>query len=386
MHPLLKTTFACVTATLIAAFALPDRADALAYPCGAGPGPGEVQVGVMGGSHGIAATPLCEASYSGQSEGPSGAPMGPVLSDPVDNYIAVVTHPKMDDVWATAGQYRIEGAELAVLDPCNKSMGGGCVVLFSGRNVWVAVARDKQGKFYAASDEDPKKARKNVAAVCKNVGANCKVTKLFDARVRYSDIVSEQFLAADFDKEGVFKEYHFPAKASIQPPPKGTPDAGWRAGANVFSKLPDIPGIRKVHFSAAGSWLLRSGDRKGLGCSLTYLNGDQRVLFIGPTVNDKRGALIISSNAVPVTAAARETKATMSGDRGSVDVRVFHLPGATAGDASVILMPTDLPSTIASISDSSPLSIVLEGKKIVDMQIEGGTKAKTAMQQCLAGR
>jgi hypothetical protein len=39
------------------------------YPCPAGPGPGEQQIGVAGGSHGIAAVPLCVASGGGYSGG-----------------------------------------------------------------------------------------------------------------------------------------------------------------------------------------------------------------------------------------------------------------------------------------------------------------------------
>ena len=35
------------------------------YPCPGGPGPGEQQIGVGGGSHGIAAVPLCVATGHG---------------------------------------------------------------------------------------------------------------------------------------------------------------------------------------------------------------------------------------------------------------------------------------------------------------------------------
>lgn len=388
MTNFLKQTLVIVAIFFATLAIMPERANAFAYPCGAGPGPGEVQVGVMGGSHGIAATPMCEAASSGSGSGSGSVPKSAaqVMNHPVDNYFAIVTHPGVDDVWATAGQYRKEGAEMAVLEPCRITMGSGCVILASGRNAWVAVARGKDGAFRYATDADPKRAKKALNAQCKSAGANCKDIRLFDSRVRYSDIVSEQFLSADFDREGFFKAYHFPASSKVPPPRRGTPDAGWIAGANILSRLPEIPGIRKVHFSAAGSWLLRNGDSKGLGCSLTYVNADQRVLFVGPTANDKRGALMISSKLVPTTASPRETQVSMSGDRGTVNVRVFHMPSGQAGEAGFILMPTDLPATIASISDSSPLTISLDGTKVVDMLIEGGNKAKSAMQQCMAKR
>lgn len=42
------------------------------YPCPGGPGPGEQQIGVGGGSHGIAAVPLCVQSGGGGGSGSTG--------------------------------------------------------------------------------------------------------------------------------------------------------------------------------------------------------------------------------------------------------------------------------------------------------------------------
>lgn len=39
------------------------------YPCPGGPGPGEQQIGVGGGSHGIAAVPLCVETGGGADGG-----------------------------------------------------------------------------------------------------------------------------------------------------------------------------------------------------------------------------------------------------------------------------------------------------------------------------
>lgn len=376
-------------AALLGAMAifLPSTAPAQTYPCGAGPGPGEVQVGVTGGSHGIAPIPVCAPAGGDASGGAGGAGYGaaPVAEMPIDNYIAVAGHPKLSDVWATWGQYRQEAAEIVVLDACNKTMGGGCEVLLADRNVSVVTARDKQGRMHVASGSDGRQALKAVKALCKSRGTTCKFDKAFHALLRGEPPFAAAILRGDFDRDGAFKVYYFPPSSVVPVPRRGTPDAGVGKGADIVSKLPDLPGIRKVHYSPNGAWLLRNGDRKGLGCSLTYVRDDQRVLFVGPTATDKRGALMIASKALPATAAARETKASMSGDRGTVEVRVLHLPTGV-GDDSVLLMPTDLPTTIASISDRSPLSIVLEGKPVVDMQIEGGAKARTAMQQCMTGR
>ena len=383
---------AALTASAIAVF--PIVSSAQGYPCGSGPGPGEVQIGTTGGSHGIGLIPVCAPAPSGPGMpggggGGSGS-SGSSRYEPetaVNNYVAVAGHPNIPEVWATLGQYRLEAAEAVVLNACNKTMGNGCTVLYSGANVAVVVARDKQGKMRAAAGADAKQTWKELKAVCKSQGASCSLHKVYHAQVRGEPLIAAAMLREDFDREGVFKEYDFPPNSAVPVPRRGSPDAGVGVGPpiDVMGKLPDLPGIRKVHYSAQGSWLLRTGDKKGKGCSLTYLRDDQRVLFVGPTQTDPRGALMISSKAVPPVSAAREASVTMSGDRGDATVRVFHLPTGVEGE-SVLLMPTDLVATIASISDRSPLSVVLDGKRVLDMQIEGGTKARTAMQQCMARR
>lgn len=383
---------AALTALAIAVFPAASRAQG--YPCGGGPGPGEVQIGTTGGSHGIGLIPVCAPAPSGPgtpgSGGGGSGSSGSSRYEPetaVNNYVAVAGHLGIAEVWATLGQYRLEAAEAVVLDACNKTMGGGCSVLYSGANVAVVVARDKQGKMRAAAGADAKQTWKELKAVCKSQGASCSLHKVYHAQVRAEPLIAAAMLREDFDREGVFKEYDFPPNSTVPVPKRGVPDAGVGVGPpiDVMGKLPDIPGIRKVHYSAQGSWLLRTGDKKGKGCSLTYLRDDQRVLFVGPTQTDPRGALMLSSKAVPPTREARETTVTMSGDRGDTSVRVFHLPTGVENE-SVLLMPTDLSATIASLSDRSPLSIVLDGKRVLDMQIEGGAKARTAMQQCMARR
>ena len=365
-------------------------AHAQAYPCPTGPGAGEVQVGVSGGSHGVAATPMCAPSggSGGSMDGGGGvAPVsrtGPGGTDiPVDNYFAVAAHPALADVWATSGQYRLEAAEIVVLDACRKTLGDGCEVLVSGRNLSVSVMRDGDGRMHAATAADRREARRAVKALCDTRGVRCSQPREFDAAQRSEPAISAAMLRDDFDRDGLFKQYHFPPSSKV-PVPRTGPDAGYGAGANVAARLPEIPGLRTVHHSKDGTWLLRAGDGKGMGCSLSYFRDDQRVLFFGPTATQATGMLMLSSAALPRVDAPRETTAAMSGDRGTVDVRVVLMPvGGT--DAPVMVMPTDVPASIASLSDSSPVAISLDGKEVIKMQIEGGAKAKAAMQQCMAG-
>lgn len=371
-------------AVAVVAACWPALCAAQAYPCGSGPGPGEVQVGVSGGSNGIAATPMC-APAGGGGGGDSGPRRAPSTPDvPVDNYIAVAAHPDLPDVWATWGQYRLQAAETVVLDACKRTLGEGCAVLESGANLAVAVAHDAHGRMRAASAGDPRQARRALEATCKRDGARCAGFKTFHAPLRGESPFSA-ILRDDLDKEGLFKEYYFPPRSSVPRPKLGTPDAGVGVGgrSDALAKLPSVPGIRKVHHSVDGTWLLRQGDRKGLGCSLIYFREDQRVMFVGPSAADPRGALAIASKRLAPITQAREARATMRGDRGEVEVRVVHVP--VSGQESMLLMPTDLAKTIASISDSSPLQLELEGRAVLDMQIQGGIKARGAMQQCLLG-
>jgi hypothetical protein len=58
-------------------------ASAQAYPCPGGPGPGEQQIGVGGGTHGVAAVPMCVADggdYAGEAP-PAYDPMAAAMAE-----------------------------------------------------------------------------------------------------------------------------------------------------------------------------------------------------------------------------------------------------------------------------------------------------------------
>jgi hypothetical protein len=350
-----------------------------------GPGPGERQVGTTGGSHGVAAIPICEATGQGPGGGPTKAP----THYPVTNFIAVATHPDLNDVWATWGQYQRIAAEAVVLDACEKTMGGGCRIVRSGYNITVVVGLDGAGKIVTSVGNNRKDAKNALTATCKSKGLACKVSQYFDAPQRNESISEASNKREQNDREGRYKNYFFPAGSVVPVPAAGTADIGVGLsdadGVRNTPKLPEVIGVRTLHTSPKGAWLLRVGDRNGQGCSLTYALGDQRVLFFGPTQGSKNGMLMISSKALPAVPATRETTVSITGDRGTANVRVFHMP-TTAGGESYLVMPTDIVQTIGSISDKSPVKIVLEGKAILDMQIEGGLKARTEMQQCMMKR
>lgn len=72
------------TLAALALLALPGIALADTYPCPNGPAPGDRQIGVTGGSHGIAAVPICAASGM---DGTSQATLGPPPPDPIHSKI-----------------------------------------------------------------------------------------------------------------------------------------------------------------------------------------------------------------------------------------------------------------------------------------------------------
>ncbi len=386
MHSVKLIIVSLISGFLFAFLAIPNNAFGLSYPCGSGPGPGERQVGTTGGSNGVASIPICEATGQQQQQGYS--PVYTAAPEPeirIKNFISVASHPKNTDVWATWGQYSVEAAEAVVLDACRKTMGDGCAVVKSGHNISVAIGRAKLGQIYAADGVSAKQAKSGLTALCKSQAQNCKIIRVFNAPERSEPASVTAILREDFDRTGFFKEYSFPANSKVAAPKIGTSDVGAGMNAGLASNLPVVMGIKNIHFSTNGAWVLREGDKKGFGCSVSYMLNDQSVIFFGPTKNNKYGLLMIATNALPFITEARETSAVMTGDQGTANVRVVLMPRGTQ-EKSLLIMPTDIVKTIAGISDSSPVKIVLDGKPIFDMQIKGGLKARTAMQQCMAQR
>lgn len=382
-------------AAALLALGLPQPASARNYPCPGGPGPGEQQIGVTGGSHGIAATPICAQSGGGGygDGGGSGGPQGPA-SPPidVDNFIAVAGHPKQRDVWATGGQYYLGAAEKVVLDACTATMGEGCYVMVSGRNMSVAAGTDKTGITHAAFADTPKKAKDALTALCKSRGQSCKLISVFHAPLRSEFIEVAMLLREDFDREGVWKEYHFPKDSKVKPPAKGEPDSGFgtiTAQDYVLKKI-KVEGVEIVSYSANGTWLMkREGTKKeakkGLGCSIAYLNGDQRLIFAGPTGTRKESGIMISGPNIAVPPEPRQATATLTSSAGPQDIPVVILP-VPGADTAFILVSADIDATVANFTDTTPYKLELEGNTVLDVQVEGGIKARTIMQQCRRGK
>ena len=130
---------------------------AAAYPCPGGPGPGEVQVGVTGGSHGVAAIPVCDrAQGGGDSDG------GGVYYI----YGSIAWHPDADDVWMIGSYDAPYIAEREALAACNGAMGGGCSSIGEWHNSSMAIIRDRSGVLWNAWTGNGGAARKRTLAEC----------------------------------------------------------------------------------------------------------------------------------------------------------------------------------------------------------------------------
>jgi len=154
MFARLALGFAAVFA--LALFALPQPA-AAAYPCPGGPGPGEVQVGVSGGSHGVAAVPVCESTGGGNGGGGGGV---------YYIYGAIAWHPDADDVWMDGSYDGAYTAERTALAACNQAMGGGCSSVGEWHNSSMRIFRDREGALWSGWHGDGGVRSKKTLADC----------------------------------------------------------------------------------------------------------------------------------------------------------------------------------------------------------------------------
>ena len=123
---------------------LPTDAQAQ-YPCGNGPGPGEVVVGQTPGSPAHAPVLLCQ--YVGGEEGAEPErEVRPVLAPMVPSYMAAAYHMDTSAVWITNAHWSADAATQRAMGACAAAMGDGCIV---GATVYdvghVAVVHDAMG-------------------------------------------------------------------------------------------------------------------------------------------------------------------------------------------------------------------------------------------------
>jgi hypothetical protein len=153
----------------IGAFVIfPQSASAQAmgtYICGAGPGPGERQVGVTPGGNGVASLPICEADGQAVQSGPQ--------QEWVNSYLAVAGHDEANNVWTAAGYRYSSIAATDALQACNNAMGSGCKIYMESYNGSVVTLRDSLGGLWWSTNETLDKARRSAFNNCESKGHSC---------------------------------------------------------------------------------------------------------------------------------------------------------------------------------------------------------------------
>lgn len=155
----------------------PGAANAQTRPCPDGPGPGEFQIGVTGGSHGIAAVPICA---TGGAENHEDEPYDAPPPSP-DVFMAVVLSTNSSALWTSTGYASPDAAQGSALKACERLMGKDCFVSWSGYNDFsIAVVEDAAGILFIDGDTNGDIARSKAIKPCLELSTGCRHVALVE--------------------------------------------------------------------------------------------------------------------------------------------------------------------------------------------------------------
>ena len=163
-----RLLLARVAAAVLFLLAVAQPAHA-AYPCPNGPGPGEIQVGMADGGHGIATLPMCNrVGGADDAPGDLGAPGGAVMvpRGATYTYGSIAWHADAGDVWMVGNSGAASSAEREALAACNRAMGGGCTAIGTWHNSAMKILRDRHGGLISAWDGDGGEHSARALAAC----------------------------------------------------------------------------------------------------------------------------------------------------------------------------------------------------------------------------
>ncbi len=206
----------------------PQTAQAQAFPCPNGPGPGEVQVGVTGGSHGVAAIALCATVSNPDSSDSSRTSHSQPsrLPEFKESYMVVAWHKDSSAVWATAGHSQSNDAKKASLDVCNQAMGDkNCYYEVWINQSYIAVTHDEFGiPWVRGAANQSQNAKDKAMAECETHSFGCKFTKTFSyIMVPYAAPFGKDYAEKDIPQIPITR-HHFGLTAW----PAQEPHAKWR--------------------------------------------------------------------------------------------------------------------------------------------------------------
>lgn len=150
----------CLAALIVfLGFAVAVPANAQEGPCRGQPG--EVQVALING------VPICRYPVEQQQQQPQYAPpIQPVAAHKGASFAAIAWHRDARQTWIGKEYRRQNDAENETLAACNATMGGGCEILGTLRNIYFVVAFDSYGSPVYSSGADRKQATSDLKKYC----------------------------------------------------------------------------------------------------------------------------------------------------------------------------------------------------------------------------
>ncbi len=233
---LLLSRATAILPSLLLWWGLPTAAHAQ-YPCGNGPGPGEVVVGQTGGSPAHAPILLCQ--YVGENSG-SGDSNESAYRAPTRHYepqkagfMAAAYHIDTSSVWMTAGHKTLDAAKSRALEGCKQGTGSECYIADTLSEFGLMyVAEDAMGLLWIKGVSTLKEKRSAISVVdwnpsielCSRNAFGCKFLGYTQTnRMPLNDDPNKQYVSDSFPK-GSLTWNHWALVAR----PEKTPSAAWQ--------------------------------------------------------------------------------------------------------------------------------------------------------------
>lgn len=313
-----RRRMAALVVGLVLWCSLPSAAHAQ-YPCGNGPGPGEVVVGQTPGSQAHAPVLLCR--HVGGEEG--AAPeqeVRPVLAPMVPSYMAAAYHMDTSAVWMTNAHWSADSATRRAMSACAAAMGDGCIL---GATVYdvghIAVVHDAMGLTWVKgaridmklpwNQQDNTIAPKQALRLCLESSFGCELADKRGGGVLRSNYDPGTDHSKDFFPAGLVKRHHW---IMVAAPDKVAP-AAWRNKSWLDSGKQDSAAARKALLS-------RCQQDSGVPCVISaYAANGVLVHFVnGKGQNGWTSAIANSST-------QDDKEKDLAVDRASVAARVERL-------------------------------------------------------------
>lgn len=300
---------------------LPSAAQAQ-YPCGNGPGPGEVVVGQTGGSSAHAPILLCQYvggdSDSGNSDAsPFRAPSRPII--PMKpGFMAAAHHPDTSSVWMSAGHRTSEAAKARALDGCNRATGGGCVMADTLSEFgWMYVAEDAMGLLWIKGTTAEKEKDNRISVTEWNAAIELCARNSFGCK--FLGFIQTGQMPVDDDPNKDYSSDHFPKGSltwnrwALVARPEKTPAAAWQNKSWLSTG-------QQKSAAARAELLARCQSDSGVPCAISAFAANGALVQFVDGVGKIRW-----TSAAPGAPQPKKKKKSLPSDRTSVAARIERL-------------------------------------------------------------